>query len=438
MRRLRLRRPERKTNGNWQLRFEDAHRRIRYRTFRTKAAAEAFAKSLVDGVDTGRRFHELVDEWRASHLAHGLRASTTKDYRQSLKRLGEFFGQRELRTITSGDLERCRNELVEKVRTERTAKFGRVLAAASKTKLVELKARESELRAEIARGGVRAAAKMIGCARTLWKFAVARGYAVRNIAENVRKPQVERAVESGMIDSNVLTPVEIERMLAHAPKEHRCAVKFLFWTGVRFGELRGLMWTDMDAASSRVIIRRQRSGVTGTLTAPKTSAGTRWIDLSADLVRELKAHRLSTSGEFMFPIDERNWRARVWHPSLRRAGLRAIRIHDARHTHASMLLALGADIPAVSRRLGHASPQVTLTTYAHAVARRGIAPLGEQLAAFMRRETVGCVSVAPTTAPTTATEDQHTEVVEDVVELTMARGGIEPPTRGFSVRCSTN
>ena len=50
---------------------------------------------------------------------------------------------------------------------------------------------------------------------------------------------------------------------------------------------------------------------------------------------DVRASALKTPGEFMFPGDERNWRSRVWHPSLRRAGLRSIRIHDARHTHAS-------------------------------------------------------------------------------------------------------
>jgi integrase len=221
---------------------------------------------------------------------------------QSLKRLSEFFGQRELRGITSADLERCRNELVDKVRAERTAKFERALAAATGARLTELKARETETRAEIARGGPRAAAKMVGCARTIWKFAVARGLAARNIADNVRKPTVVRSIESGVVDSNILTPAEIEQMITGAPAEHRCAVRFLFMTGVRFGELTGLMWTDMDWASSRVIVRRQRSGLTGELTAPKTAAGCRSIDLPADMITELKAHKLATGGSSCSPL----------------------------------------------------------------------------------------------------------------------------------------
>lgn len=379
----------------WQVRFENAHRKICYRRFRTRVLAEVFVREAADarlsGVDPGRRvrFNELASEWTESHLAHGLRPSTVKDYTQALKRLNQAFGQRELRGIGPADLERARNHLVVTVQSERMERFERLLTMAKSQgdeiakKLVE---REGEIRDAIARGGNRAAAKMVACARTLWKFAIARGYAMRNIGADVKKPKTQRAVESETIDANILTPAEIERLIIATPPVHQCAVRFLFMTGVRLGELTGLMWTDIDWASSRVIVRRQRSAMTGELTAPKTKAGTRWIDLPCDLITELKRHRLTTPGDFMFPVDERNWRSRVWHPALRRAGLRSIRIHDARHTHASLLIGSGADVVAVSRRLGHANPSITLTTYSHAFQRRDAAPLGEQLAAFMRRE----------------------------------------------------
>ncbi|MEO7775031.1 MAG: site-specific integrase [Steroidobacteraceae bacterium] len=212
----------------------------------------------------------------------------------------------------------------------------------------------------------------------------------RNIAQEVRKPKAPATLHTGVIDQQILSPAEIARLVNAVPADHRTTVNFLFRTGVRFGELLGAMWSDVDWASSRVLIRRQRSGMTGELTAPKTQAGTRWIDLDAQLIKELKALRLRTPGDFVFPLAERNWRSRVWHPSLRRAGLRSVRIHDARHRHASLLIAAGADVVAVSRRLGHANPSITLTVYSHVFARRDAAPLGEKLAAFMLAESGGC------------------------------------------------
>ena len=430
-----MRRPEkiqRKSGIRWQLRYENQHRQIRYKTFATKAQAEAFSREIDAavraGIDPARRVHfdELVDEWRASHLAQGLRPSSVKHYEADLKRLSEFFGQRDVRSIGAGDLERLRNTLVERVRAEQLAKFERALK-----RNPALADRADAIRARIQASGVRAAAKVIGTARTLWKFAVSRGYAPRNVAEDVKKPKAIAAAATGIIDANILTPSEIARLLPQFKAgTDRVAAEFLFNTGVRFGELLGLQWEDFDWATGRVLIRRQRSGITGELTAPKTKAGTRWIDLSGDLLVGLKRHRLATPGEFVFPLDERNWRSRVWHPAFRRAGLRSIRIHDARHTHASLLIAAGADVVAVSRRLGHANPSITLTVYSHVFERRDAAPLGEKLAAFMRAETRGCESVA---------NHQPTEAgVTQVLDMMVPGAGIEPATRGFSIRCSTN
>jgi integrase len=91
-------------------------------------------------------------------------------------------------------------------------------------------------------------------------------------------------------------------MLSKADPGHRCAIQFLFDTGVRMGELRGLQWADVDWNSSRVIVRRQLSGLTGELTQPKTQKGTRCIALTASMIAALKRQKLAAgSSEFVFP-----------------------------------------------------------------------------------------------------------------------------------------
>lgn len=425
-----MRRPQQKKNGRWVQKWWQGGKLVQ-RSFATRREADAFAKLLAAaesdkghfeqmlaagravGVNVPQerpgaaKFEELVEKWKGSHLTSELRPATLKDYAESLKRLLAAFRGREVRSIEPEDLERLRNATIKQIAAEQLARLERKLASAEQKAVakrteaeVALLDRAEELRAAAARTGPRAAGKMIGCAKTLWKFACARKLAAFNPTDGVRKPKSARKVETvdSVIDSNILSPAEYERLLEATPEEHRCAVQFLFQTGVRLGELRGLAWSDIDFASSRVLIRRQRSGLTGELAPPKTEAGTRWIDLSAELVTELKRHRLRTRGEFCFTFDERNWRSRVWAPSLRRAGLRAVRIHDARHSHASWLLAAGADVVAVSRRLGHSDPAVTLRVYSHAVQRRGAAGLGETLAAFMRAECGGGRKVAPDAA----------------------------------------
>ena len=94
-----------------------------------------------------------------------------------------------------------------------------------------------------------------------------------------------------------------------------------------------------------------------------------------------------------------------------------------------MLIATGADLAPISRQLGHADVNITLATCTHWFQKPTESDLGDRLATPVEWET-GCVLVA---------SDTPAEAVDaEVVESMVARGRIELPTRGFSVRCSTN
>jgi integrase len=69
------------------------------------------------------------------------------------------------------------------------------------------------------------------------------------------------------------------------------------------------------------------------------------------------------------PVSHSNLLARGFYPALRRAGIRKVRLHDLRHTFASLMLANGEDIVRVSRLLGHANPTITLNVYSHMLPR---------------------------------------------------------------------
>ena len=94
------------------------------------------------------------------------------------------------------------------------------------------------------------------------------------------------------------------------------------------------------------------------------------------------------------------------------------------------MIATGPDLAAISRQVGHAMVQISLAIYAHFFARRIESGLGANLEALIVAKRGGCVSAASGASD----EGPHAEVIDFMV----ARGGIEPPTRGFSVRCSTN
>ena len=168
-----------------------------------------------------------------------------------------------------------------------------------------------------------------------------------------------------------LRPAEAGRLLdvAEAMNQRWFTVFLLaLRTGMRKGEIFALHWSAVDFDRRRVTV--EFSTWRGQLSTPKTGK-TRVIPMSADLVDALRAWRLKSSGELVFP--DRDGRSvlrdpmsanRALHRALTRAGLRHVRFHDLRHTFASHLLLRGMSLKIVQVLLGHSS--VTMTEkYAH-------------------------------------------------------------------------
>jgi integrase len=155
-------------------------------------------------------------------------------------------------------------------------------------------------------------------------------------------------------------------------------------TGMRRGELLGLRYRDIDLEAGKIRIERTleqtRTGLR--FKAPKTRHGRRTITIPACVVEELRVHRLAqqkqrlalglgregpddllftaADGEPMKP----NVVTNEWLRATAAVG-RSVGLHALRHTHASSLIHDRVDIVTVSRRLGHASPEITLRVYAH-------------------------------------------------------------------------
>jgi integrase len=163
------------------------------------------------------------------------------------------------------------------------------------------------------------------------------------------------------------------------------AVTALF-TGMRRGELLALNWGNVDFAAKIIRVRKaleetNERGVQIKET-PKTEAGVRDIKLPDIVIETLQAHRKHllerrmqlglgklTDTDWVFPNGEGSLRSPDqvsddWGELSRELGL-GISFHELRHTHASQLIDEGIDVVMISKRLGHATPSVTLTTYAH-------------------------------------------------------------------------
>ena len=156
-------------------------------------------------------------------------------------------------------------------------------------------------------------------------------------------------------------------------------------TGMRFSELRGLSWSDVDWIKGTISVKRQiqqmpRLGPT--IGEPKTHSGIRTIRLgetSLDMLREQQAavERLQVQAGDDWQEQGLIFPSRIGTPfapcavqeEFRRvldaAGLPRIRFHDLRHTAASLMLSHGVAALVVSKILGHSSPSITLGIYAH-------------------------------------------------------------------------
>lgn len=150
-------------------------------------------------------------------------------------------------------------------------------------------------------------------------------------------------------------------------------------TGMRIGEALALEWGDIDFSSGFIDVKR--SIVRGKISTPK-SGKSRRVDMSRQLTWTLRRHRQESkrkgfelgfggAPQYVFTnekglmIDKDNWRRRIFNKALGKAELRTIRIHDLRHTYATLRISKGDNITDVSNQLGHHSIKLTMDVYYH-------------------------------------------------------------------------
>jgi integrase len=287
-----------------------------------------------------------------------------------------------------------------------------------------------------------------------FKQAVKWGMLAQNPASLVDLPKQERQ------EMQALSPDDAAKFL-EAAADDRYGVLFLFAliTGMRPGEYLGLQWKDLDLQKGVVTIQRtlvwRRRGGGWYFSEPKTSRSRRSIPIPFSLVQALIQHKRRQGEErlkagpnyqkldLVFatpeggPLMVQNLFRRHFKPILKKAGLpESIRLYDLGHSCATLLLAENENPKVVSERLGHSTVMLTLDTYSHVLPSM-------QRAASDKLENIlfGKTGTHLAHKQESANEKGHQPAtlnsVDSEFEL-VARDGVEPPTRGFSVRCSTN
>lgn len=361
----------------WSWYDAEGQRSAKKERFRTEREAKAKKREVEQSVAdanlpdyaAGRAsFAEWAERWYRTTAATS-KPSTARGYRAILdSSVLPAFGGRRVRTITTADVQDWVTVLVESGRTPPTIKhhvsvMRRVMAEA------------------------------------------ARGRAIPyNPATDVRLP-TDRSVGRSKPEPRFLTAEEVARLAAHLDETawpYGLLVTFAAYTGLRAGELAGLNVTDIDPLRGLVHVRRTRRKIKGgwEIHTPKSGKGRRvpmprW--LGEDLAAYLAQHPHRTDAEaplwpgrrnggferdgttgtryrpsevdYDKPLEVGAFYKNVYQPGLVAVGLPSgrggVRLHDLRHTYASLSASAGIPAYRLAEYMGHSSEVVTRTIYTH-------------------------------------------------------------------------
>ena len=218
------------------------------------------------------------------------------------------------------------------------------------------------------------------------KDAERKGLVVRNVASRADPPKLR---QSGSKEMKIWSPDQL-RVFLTAMEGHRIEAAYVLaaTTGMRRGEVLGLRWGDIDFEKRRLAVRQTVLCINYkiSLGTPKTARGRRSIAVDEATLAALKAHgtrqraekaelgRGYTDQDLIFakvdgsPINP-DYFSQVFDRTVAKLDIPRIRLHDLRHTHATIGLAAGVPPKVMSDRLGHATVAFTQDTYMHAIPR---------------------------------------------------------------------
>lgn len=192
--------------------------------------------------------------------------------------------------------------------------------------------------------------KALQCLSGALEIGVDTGKLKANATRGIKRPKDQRH------EAHFLSGAELAH-LADSCGGYRDMVLLLGTTGLRVGECVALEVADIDVVRARARVRKSKTGAARDVPVPASVLAALDLDRPADapLFTSPDGHR----------VNPRNWRSRVFAPGVKAAGLQRMRIHDLRHTAASLAIASGADVKKVQAMLGHKSAAMTLDLYSH-------------------------------------------------------------------------
>lgn len=204
----------------------------------------------------------------------------------------------------------------------------------------------------------------------------AKYYHIKNTIELVDRPKNLDPPK----EMEIWTHEEFSQILPHVKKSpYDLLYLFLYVTGCRRGEGAALTWEDIGETSVRInkSVSTKTKRAAYVVTTPKNKGSIRTIVIPRMLSEKLMQYKAEQQAELgdewhstMFVFGGKNPLPattvdRYFHNAIKAAGVKRIRMHDLRHSCASLLISKGISIVAVSRQLGHKNIEQTLNTYSH-------------------------------------------------------------------------
>jgi integrase len=317
----------------WRVRWRDAQGHGQSKAFARKRDALTYLHDLEVRLDRGQAvrrdagragFGELAEQWLANKATAGRKPSTVAGYRSILDHLVlPEFGREPVGAIT----------------------YARLTAWASTLEHLSGSRRRHA----------------IGVVAGVLDLAIRVGEIDSNPARLLDMPRATPRRRHRYLDHRKL------HTLADACGDHRALVLLLGYCGLRWGEAVALRGTDVDRRRGLIHVDRAQSEVRGRLTyvAPKTHQrrDVPVPDLVLDLLPDT-GEGLTFTAARGGPLRHRNFVRDTWDPATTSSGLTGLRLHELRHTAASLARAAGADAFVVARMLGHGDASITARTYA--------------------------------------------------------------------------
>ena len=327
----------------YEVRYRDPARRERVKTFPRRIDAERFASTIdtdiargqyVDPVLGKTSFADFSREWLVT-TGH-LKPKTREGYESILRtHLLPAFGDRPIARVRPVEVGRFFSGL---------AADGMSISRMRQTKNV---------------------------LKRIFDEAVRNSYLARTPVEAIRLSSPQRR------EMSVLSPREVSLLASNVPERYQALIFVLAYGGLRWGEATALRCGRFNVLRGRVEVMEAVSEVNGVLHFGSTKTHQVRSVVLPSFLRDMLAEHLSRFVEddvdaLVFTTENStnlrigNFRRRVWWPALDSAGIpRSVRIHDLRHTCASMLIARGAHAKAIQQHLGHSSISVTFDVYGH-------------------------------------------------------------------------